>query len=67
MSEKIIFNGREFHKSSFSGSGHNCVGVSIQNDSVAVINTNTKKEMITFTHDEWKAFIQGVKNSEFEL
>ena len=67
MSEKITFNGLEFHKSSFSGSGHSCVGVSIQNDGVAVINTNTKKEMVTFTHGEWKAFIQGVKNSEFEL
>jgi len=67
MSEKINFKGREFYKSSFSGSGHSCVGVSIKNDSVAVMNTNTKKEMVTFTHEEWQAFIQGVKSNEFEL
>jgi hypothetical protein len=67
MLEKITFKDREFNKSSFSGSGHSCVGVSIQNDNIAVMNTITQKEMVTFTHEEWQAFIQGVKNNEFDL
>lgn len=57
---------REFKKSSFSGEDHNCVGVSFGNNNVAIINTNTKKEMIIFTYKEWEAFILGVKNNEFD-
>jgi len=60
-------NGQKFRKSTFSGKQHNCVGVSMNEDSVLVVNTKTKKEIVSFTHDEWKAFIAGVKNDEFEL
>ena len=60
-------NGQKFRKSSFSGPGHNCVGVSITEKNVSVVNTKTKREIVTFTHDEWKAFVDGVKNNEFEI
>ena len=60
-------NGQKFKKSSFSGSSHSCVFVFITDKNVSVINTKTKKEIVTFTHDEWKAFIDGVKNNEFEI
>ena len=60
-------NGQKFKKSSFSGSSHNCVGVAITEKNVSVINTKTKKEIVIFTRDEWKAFVKGVKNNEFEI
>jgi hypothetical protein len=60
-------NGKKFRKSTFSGSGHSCVGVSIEKDKIFVINTITKKEIVEFTHDEWEAFVMGVKNNEFDI
>lgn len=59
--------GREFVKSSFSGANHSCVGVSISEKDVAVINTNTQDVLVNFTFEEWRAFIEGVKNNEFEI
>ena len=67
MEKKTMFQGREFTKSSYSGAGHSCVGVSMTPKDVAIINTNTKDTMIAFTHEEWVAFIKGVKNNEFDL
>ncbi|QAZ66053.1 DUF397 domain-containing protein [Solidesulfovibrio carbinolicus] len=67
MQKTLKSHGKTFKISSFSGSGHNCVGVSINNDMISVINTNTKDSIIDFTKDEWSAFIAGVKNSEFDL
>lgn len=59
--------GKEFRKSTFSGESHKCVGVSITKNDVSIVNTNTKKEIVSFTHDEWKAFIKGAKNNEFDI
>lgn len=67
MALKFQFEGRDYVKSAFSGAGHQCVGVSIDRENVAVINTNTMDKAIFFTHDEWRAFIKGVKNNEFDL
>lgn len=57
---------KTFVKSSFSG-GSNCVGVAIQKESISVINTKKKDVILNFTQDEWVAFIQGVKNGEFDI
>jgi len=71
--EKLIMsliteiNGQKFKKSTFSGTSHNCVGVSITENNVFVVNTKTKKEIVSFTHSEWDAFIKGVKNDEFKI
>jgi len=67
MKKKTKFQGREFITSSFSGVSHSCVGVSISPNDVAVINTNKEDTIVTFTHDEWAAFVKGVKNNEFDL
>jgi len=67
MKEKTMFEGRKFIKSSFSGCNKCCVGVSISPNDVAVINTNTKDAMLKFTHEEWRAFIKGATNNEFDL
>lgn len=67
MKKEIEYNGKVFTKSSFSPYGGKCVGVSITENKVFVINTLTKKAEVEFTHDEWKAFLLGVKNNEFEI
>jgi hypothetical protein len=58
----------DFKKSSFCGCGcGNCVGVAIEADAVYVTNTTAPGPVAKFTHDEWKLFVAGVKNSEFDL
>lgn len=58
----------EFRISTMCPCGCGCVGVAIKNDAVYVTNTTTPDSPITrFTHEEWKAFVAGVKNGEFEI
>lgn len=48
--------------------GKTCVAVAIKPEGVAVRNSNDGSKITTFfTHDEWKAFIGGVKNGEFDI
>jgi len=48
--------------------GMTCVAVAIKPEGVAVRNSNDESKVTTlFTHDEWKAFIGGVKNGEFDI
>lgn len=45
-----------------------CVAVAIKSDGVAVRNSNdNSKNTVYFTPDEWKAFIGGVRNGEFDI
>ena len=70
MNERLLveIEGVVFKKSSHSTSGGGkCVGVSIQNDCVKVINTKTKGKVVEFTNEEWEAFISGVKEGEFDI
>lgn len=61
------YDGIVYQISSYSGENHKCVGVSIESDAVRIINTNHPDQKGVFTHDEWEAFIQGVKENEFNL
>ncbi|MGR3176755.1 MAG: DUF397 domain-containing protein [Candidatus Anammoxibacter sp.] len=67
--KKITHEGREYRKSSYSPKGWDikCVGVSIDEENVYAINTNKKDIVISFTIEEWKAFILGVKDDEFDV
>jgi hypothetical protein len=58
----------DFTKSSWSKNNpKTCVEVAIKSEGVAVRNsTDPKKTTIFFTKDEWKAFVTGVKEGEFE-
>jgi len=58
-----------WHKSSLSGSDHNCVEVAfLSGGAVAVRNSNHPDAgTVVFTTTEWAAFIGGVKNHEFDL
>ncbi len=44
-----------------------CVEVAIKPEGVAVRDSkNRDKSVLFFNHDEWKAFTDGVRNSEFD-
>lgn len=61
----------DFKKSSYTNPGgiiNRCVEVAITPMGVVVRNSNDKsKNTVFYTRDEWKAFIDGVKNNEFDL
>jgi len=54
-----------FQKSSFSGS-YGCVGVARVRNDIIITNTKLPDETITVSVSDWTAFIQGVKNGEFD-
>jgi hypothetical protein len=68
----VLYRDEEFKTPSGSG-GHyqphgNCVAVAINRDGVFVRNSNdARKTTVTFTHEEWKTFVQGVKQDEFNV
>jgi len=60
--------GRLFKKSSFSKDDRYCVGVHVDRDKIYVTNTNSREGvMCCFTAEEWRAFVKGVKNDEFDV
>jgi hypothetical protein len=61
-------NRLHFRKSSYSPSQIYCVGVCFNKGNVLVTNTKLKSpKTLEFTESEWRAFILGVKNNEFDL
>lgn len=58
-----------WQKSSASqGGGGDCVEVAFAGDSVLVRHShNPTGPVLTFTHSEWRAFLTGMHNGEFEL
>lgn len=57
-------------KSSFSNGngGNNCVEVAVTGiPTVFVRSTRDPRIMLTFTENEWKAFLAGVKAGEFDV
>jgi hypothetical protein len=56
-----------FRKSTLSGGG-NCVEVAKREDIVLVRDSkDSSSPILRFTHAEWKAFLGGVRNDEFEI
>lgn len=52
---------------SSSCSDGNCVAVGWSGEDVVVLDTkDASSRMLRFTHEEWAAFISGVKNGEFD-
>lgn len=48
--------------------GNRCVAVKRTAENVQVRDTKVKNSpVLTFTHDEWEAFIGGVRQNEFNL
>ena len=62
-------NDSDFRISSYSDPGgiiKTCVAVAKTPDGIAVRDTkNENGETLFFRHDEWDAFVSGVRNGEF--
>jgi Domain of unknown function (DUF397) len=58
-----------WHKSTASGGGGgDCVEVAVVDDSVLVRNSRDPLgSVLSFTRQEWAAFLEGVNNGEFTL
>jgi hypothetical protein len=58
-----------WRKSSLSGSGGGgCVEVAAEEGSVFVRNSrHISGPVLSFHHEEWEAFVAGVRDGEFEL
>jgi hypothetical protein len=57
-----------WRKSSYSGNGTNCVEVAIIDDVIAVRDSkNRSGPALRFTCSEWRAFLAGAKDGEFDL
>lgn len=57
----------EYRVSSFCSFG-DCVEVGqLPGGSVSVRDTKNRASSLTFTPEEWSAFVAGVKNGEFDL
>ncbi len=67
--KKVSFCDTEFRKSSVSQYTWNvCVMVAIRDDVVGARDSKDwDKTTLQFTRQEWKAFIEGVKRSEFDV
>ncbi|WP_182873852.1 DUF397 domain-containing protein [Microbispora sp. H10670] len=57
-----------WRKSSFSGSGNNCVEVATNLPGLVAVRDSKDRSgpVLAFTPSEWRAFIAGVKNGEFD-
>lgn len=57
-----------WRKSARSGNNGNCVEVAITENAVGVRDTkNREGGILVFTPDEWRAFVGGVRDGEFDL
>ena len=57
----------DFKVSGWCKNRRNCVSVAVKSHGVAVRDTkDPSKTTLKFTQSEWKAFVKGVKNGEFD-
>jgi hypothetical protein len=57
-----------WRKSTASGPSGGCVEVAMSAESIYVRNSrNSSGPPLVFLHQEWAAFLVGVRNGEFEL
>jgi hypothetical protein len=66
----INLSGAQWRKSTRSGSnGGNCVEVADNLTEVVAVRDSKDKTgpVLTFTRDEWAAFVAGAKDGEFDL
>jgi hypothetical protein len=57
-----------WHKSSASGGNGDCVEVAFVDEGVLVRHSrNPSGLVLSFTHAEWRAFITGTRDGEFDL
>ena len=67
MSHILNFSNAVWHKSARSG-GTGCVEVATLERVVGVRDSKDRQGLIlVFRHDEWNAFLAGVRDGEFDL
>ena len=61
--------GAVWHKSTRSGANGDCVEVADNLPGVVAVRDTKNRDggTLVFTHDEWVAFIGGVRDGEFDL
>lgn len=60
--------GAQWHKSTHSGNGGNCVEVAVATGVIGVRDSkNPAGAVLRFTPAEWSAFVHGVRDGEFDL
>jgi hypothetical protein len=63
-----MFQDDDFNTSSFCSHCGHCVAVAYKDDVIAVRDTKDVNKMsLQFTQEEWRLFIAGVKNGEFDF
>ena len=73
MKSKVVkFRDKEFKTpamcSADHGSGLDCVAVAIRKDKVAIRSTHDiKKTTVVFDHDEWRNFVNSVRDGNFTV
>lgn len=61
---------RDWRKSSHSSGADNCVEVNLGDGTRTVAVRHSKNRegaVLTFTGPEWRAFVEGVRDGEFDL
>jgi hypothetical protein len=59
--------GADWRKSSYSAEG-NCVEVAFLGDGVAIRNSSDRQgPMLVFSSADWRSFLRGVRDGEFDL
>jgi len=67
MKDQNLFNYRKSTFSPCDRGGGRCVEVAIEKNKIFVRNSRNKSIVTEFTHEEWDAFIRGVKQHEFDI
>ncbi|MFC0862439.1 DUF397 domain-containing protein [Sphaerimonospora cavernae] len=68
MNEELDLSRAVWRKSSISGGSGQCVEVAITDTVVGVRDTkNREGGTLVFNRDEWRAFLGGVRNGEFDI
>ena len=72
MKRELFFEDHDFRKSSRSQAypflPFNCVMVAVKEGAIAVRDSkDPEKKTLVFDNHEWTAFIEGVKNGEFDI
>ncbi|SDQ99443.1 DUF397 domain-containing protein [Thermostaphylospora chromogena] len=63
----VDFSQAIWRKSSRSGNGGNCVEVAVVGDTIGVRDSKRPADgILAFGSREWRAFIMGVKDGEFD-
>ena len=68
MNKVVNVNGVAYKLSSKCNAASTaCCAVSISDNKISMLNTTKQDTVVDFTKDEWRAFIEGVKNGDFDI